>query len=71
MCSSSSFCSRSAAERYFDVLRRMEEERGDTERRISGETERVEKAFRVKMSRIDGLGGIERSVASRTKNAAP
>ncbi|KAJ4925924.1 hypothetical protein JOQ06_008109, partial [Pogonophryne albipinna] len=48
------------AERYFDVLRRMEEERGDTERRISGETERVEKAFRVKMSRIDGLGGIER-----------
>ena len=59
LCRSSFFCSCSAAERCFDVLKRMEEERGDTERRIS--RKRIEDAYWVKMGRIDGFGGIERS----------
>ena len=50
-----SLCSRAFALMF---SRRMEEERADTERRINGE--RIEEAYRVKMSEIDGSGGIER-----------
>lgn len=77
MCRSSSFCSRSVAERRFDVFRRTE--RGGkrekkiygTGQKISGETARTLGACcECKMSGIDGWRGIERRAPCQGHRAA-